>query len=67
MSTGQIIQNKRQKAGLTAKALAELVGVTQPHITQIERGTKGVSLALAAEFAKVFGCKIQDLVDDNGI
>ena len=63
MSISENIKTRRIGAGLSQTELANRVGVNRSMIAQIERGTKGVSLALAAEFANIFRCNVDDLVD----
>lgn len=63
MSIGKVIETKRTEQGKTQRELAELVGVSTSMITQIERGTKTISLPLAADLAKVFGCSLDDFVE----
>ena len=60
---GENIRKQRRKIGMTSTDLARSVQVSQPMISQIERGTKTVSLPLAAEIARVLGCEIQELLD----
>lgn len=60
MATGEVIKIKREEAGLTQEQLADKVGVTRPMITQIERGTKNVTLALAKEIAAALNCDIRE-------
>lgn len=61
---GENIRKQRRKIGMTSTDLAKSVQVSQPMISQIERGTKTVSLPLAAEIARVLGCEIQELLDN---
>ncbi len=62
MSFGDNVRALREKQGLSQTRLAEETGVSQSIITQIERGTKSISLQLAVQFTKVFGCTLDDLV-----
>ncbi|MCI9418194.1 MAG: helix-turn-helix transcriptional regulator [Eubacterium sp.] len=66
MSVGENIRNARQKAGLTQAYLAELAGVTQAMLCQIERGTKNPSLQLGAEIAKILNCSLDSLLIGSG-
>lgn len=61
---GENIRKQRRKIGMTSADLARSVQVSQPMISQIERGTKTVSLPLAAEIARVLDCEIQELLDN---
>ena len=56
-----IIKQKRESKGMSQRELAEAVGVSVGMIAQIERGTKTLSLGLAAEMSRVFGCTIADI------
>lgn len=62
MTTGQIIKQKREEKKETQQQLADALGVHFSMIGQVERGTKGISLGLASEIAKHFGCEIKDLI-----
>ncbi len=62
MNIGENIRNLRKAKGLSQKQLANLIGVTQPMVAQMERGTKAASLQLGVEIAKVLDCDIRELV-----
>lgn len=62
MSIGEKIRTIRTERGISQKALAEAVGISQPMMNQIERGTKSVTLLLGAEIVKVLQCDLNDLV-----
>ena len=52
----------RQSKGLTQRRLAEMSGVTQQNISQIERGDiKNVGVITLAALAKSLGCSLDDL------
>lgn len=65
MSISENIKARRINAGLSQTALAKRVGVNPSMITQIERGTKAVSFALAVDIAAVFQCTLDDLAYDT--
>ena len=65
MSIGAILREKRESKGMTTEALGERIGVTGAMIRQIERGSRTLSLVLAAEIAKVLNCSVLDFLDDN--
>lgn len=52
---GQRIRRIREEKRLTAQQLAEMVGVSRPHITQVENGKKGVSAELLRELERTMG------------
>ena len=62
MTIGENIRKRREEIGMKSTELAKSVQVSQPMISQIERGTKTVSLPLAAEIARVLDCEVQDLL-----
>lgn len=66
MSIGENIKELRLKRGMEQYKLAELVGVSPPMVSQIERGTKIPSMLLGAEIAKALGCEINDLYAEKG-
>ncbi len=62
MSIGANLKEIRKARGMTLEALGKAVGISQPMLTQIERGTKPISLGLATEVCDVLGCKLEDLL-----
>lgn len=56
MTQGERIKNLREKKKLTVSELAELVGISQPFMTGIERDYKSPSGAVAVRMAEVLGC-----------
>jgi len=64
MSIGENIKNLRLLNDMTQEQLGNKVGVTISMISQIERGTKAVTLPLGKQLAEVFGCTIDDLFND---
>lgn len=65
MSIGANTRKLRTNAGLTLDALAGELGIGKSMLCQIERGTKVMSLPIAAEIARVLNCSIYDLLDDE--
>lgn len=62
MSVGSNIKHLRMMNGLSQEELADKVNVTKSMISQIERGTKNLTMELGEELAKVLGCDIRDFV-----
>lgn len=62
MSIADNVAKLREKRGMTRQELADAVGVTQSMIGQIERGTKCLSVQLAAEIAQVLECSVEDFL-----
>lgn len=67
MSIGENIKRLRLEQGISQEELARKVDVTRPMITQIERGTKVLTLPLGKEIARVLQCEIDELIDDYSI
>ena len=65
MSIGANTRRLRIDAGLTQAALAAQIGIGTSMLSQIERGTKTLTLPLAAEVARVLECSIYDLLDEE--
>lgn len=63
MNVGENIKNRREASNMSQRDLAEQVGIAQPFLCQVERGTKNPSLQVAAEIAKVLKCDLKDLVE----
>lgn len=63
MSVGENIRGRRMQKGLSQMALAQKIGVGQPMIAQIERGTKIPNLLLGMEIAHALECDLDDLVE----
>lgn len=60
---GQKVRELRRKAGLTQAELADKIAVGQAYIGYVENGIKKPSLETADRMVKVFGCKIDDLLN----
>lgn len=62
MNDGKRLMEIRKAHGLTQDALAQLVGVSRPMITQIERGTKILTVPLAREIAQAMDISVIELI-----
>lgn len=62
MSVGENMKRLRLGCDMTQKNLAELVGVDQSMICQIERGTKIPTILLAKTIAEALNCSILDFL-----
>jgi transcriptional regulator with XRE-family HTH domain len=65
MHPGNRLRELRKDKGLTQSDLAELTGVSQPAISQIENGVLSIDIQWLHVFARVLGCVPADLLDDN--
>jgi DNA-binding XRE family transcriptional regulator len=59
------VRNIRIKKGMTQSQLANLAGIKQPSLSEIEAGKKMPKLDTAKRIAAVLDCAIDDLLKDN--
>src|SRR6476620_7079559 len=55
----------RQQMGLTQEALAQFLGVKREMISYYENGTREPSVEMLLKLADLFGCELEDLIEDN--
>ena len=60
------IKEARFNAGFTQTELANALGVTQSTVTYWENGTNVPTSENIAKIAEIFGCRIDELYDDEG-
>lgn len=61
MGIGENIKRMRMDKGISQSSLARQLGITSSMLSQIERGTKFVSMPLGKAIATVLNCTINDL------
>ena len=59
MNVGENIRIRRESLGIKQAELAENVGISQPMLSQIERGTKNPSIQVGRVIAKYLNCIIE--------
>lgn len=52
----EAVRYAREQAGLTQAQLAEMCGITQPHISEIENGTRNAPHPLIKKLAAALNC-----------
>ena len=57
---GVAIKMLRTRKHIPQRYLAELIGVSQTHMSNIESGRVQINLRLMAKMADVFGCRLDD-------
>jgi transcriptional regulator with XRE-family HTH domain len=62
---GARVREKRLKKGYTQDKLADLTGVSNPHISNIERGQTKVSLPTLVDIANVLDTTVDELLCNN--
>lgn len=62
---GSEMKRLREEAGFSGTAFSELMGVSQSHISQLERGTKKPSPELAERIADAFNVTVSDMLISN--
>ena len=58
-----LLREKMKEQGLSQRALADRVTISQPMIAAIMLGYKQPSLELAARIADAVGCRVDDLIE----
>ena len=65
MEIGRRIRRQREAAGLTQETFAELVGLGVKHISAIERGAVGVSIATVQTICRVLSISSDAILMDT--
>ena len=63
MALAENLKKYREKVGLTQAELAEKIGVTQCYLSQVERGSKILTLPTAQAIASTLNVTIDELVN----
>jgi transcriptional regulator with XRE-family HTH domain len=66
-SLGEYIANQRRAAGVTIRQLAEQAGVSNPYLSQIERGLRRPSAEVLQQLAKALRISAETLYVEAGI
>jgi transcriptional regulator with XRE-family HTH domain len=66
-SVGEYIADRRRAAELTLRQLAELTGVSNPYLSQIERGLRRPSAEVLQQLAKALRVSAESLYVRAGI
>ena len=61
---GVDIKRIRKKYGLTQVQLAEMLGVTQPRISRLEKQDT-ITLELLEKIAKALNVSVKDIIENN--
>lgn len=65
MSIGENLKRLRTDKGMSQLELAKAVGVTQPMIAQLERGTKALTMELGKDISNALNVAINELLEDT--
>lgn len=58
----EAVRRKRVAAGLSQVDLAERAGVSQPHISAMERGASSPSVEVLHALAEALGCDVEEIM-----
>lgn len=58
-----LIKDARVRAGLTQEQLAEMVGLSRPYITQLEKGQRRLTADMQRDIAAALGISPRELID----
>lgn len=56
------IRRRRRAKGLTQKQLAEMIDVSESHVSQIESGKRKPSFGILLKLGEALDCTVQDLL-----
>lgn len=62
---GARIKAARLKSGYTQESLAEAVGLSVPHLSRVETGSKGTTLLTVIKIANALNISLDALVREN--
>lgn len=62
---GNRIKIKRKQKGITQERLAELTGISIPHMSNIENANTKVSLSVLVNIANALECTVDELLCSN--
>jgi XRE family aerobic/anaerobic benzoate catabolism transcriptional regulator len=63
-SLGERARSLRARRGLTRKAVAQLAGVSERHLANLESGTGNASILILQQVAQALQCSLAELVGD---
>jgi transcriptional regulator with XRE-family HTH domain len=66
-SLGEIIRQQRELAELSMRQFAELAGISNPYLSQIERGLRAPSQAVLDQIAKTLKVSSDALYEQAGV
>lgn len=64
---GDFIRNQRETASMSVRRLAEVAGVSNPYLSQIERGLRRPSAEILQQIAKALKISVETLYVRAGI
>lgn len=59
--SGVVVREKRMALGMTAQELSKAAGISQPHLSHVERGKANVSMETMRKVAGGLGMKLSSL------
>ncbi len=64
---GRRVRDRRDEARLTRKRLAELSGLSERYLAQLESGDGNISILLIRRVAEALGCPLEQLLADRAL
>lgn len=62
---GALIRQQRELADLSMRQVSSMVGISNPYLSQIERGLRAPSAAVAAGLATALGMDVDELYEQG--
>lgn len=66
-SLGQRVQARRLARGCTRKTLAEMAGVSERHLANLEHGVGNASIVVLLQVAQALACPLEDFFRPSGV
>lgn len=63
---GAVIRRQREMADMSMQQMARIVGISNPYLSQIERGLRAPSEAVAGGIARALGVSLEQLYAEAG-
>lgn len=65
MQPGNRLRELRKKRRLKQSDIANATGISQPAVSQVENGTRPLTLEWMRAFARVLECSVADILDEQ--
>jgi transcriptional regulator with XRE-family HTH domain len=65
LNYGERLRNIRKEKGLSARQIADALGIKPPYISDLERGKKGMTISTLEKICKVLNISLADFFQAN--
>lgn len=64
---GAFIRQQRELAQMSMRQMSKMVGISNPYLSQIERGLRAPSASVTAAIATTLGITVEELYEQSGV